>query len=64
MLHRLKICFYLMLNICDQNVAQIENMPLPYVKMFMTKLLHRLNVYNYGSYVKMFMTKLLHKLNV
>jgi hypothetical protein len=53
-----------MLNICDQNVAQIENMPLPYVKMFMTKLLHRLNVYNYGSYVKMFMTKLLHKLNV
>jgi hypothetical protein len=39
-------------------------MLLPYVKMLMTKLLHRLNVYNYGPYVKMLMTKLLHRLNV
>jgi hypothetical protein len=30
----------------------------------MTKLLHRLNVYNYWPYVKILMTKLLNKLNV
>jgi hypothetical protein len=35
-----------------------------FVKMSMTKLLHRLNIYNYWSYVKMIMIKLLHRLNV
>jgi hypothetical protein len=30
-----------------------------YVKILMTKFLHRLNVYNYGSYVKILMTKYL-----
>jgi hypothetical protein len=34
------------------------------VGMFMTKLLLRLNVYNYGPYVKMQMAKLLLRLNI
>jgi hypothetical protein len=31
--------------------------------MLITKLLRRLNIYNYGPYVKMFINKLLHRLN-
>jgi hypothetical protein len=32
--------------------------------MLMAKLLHRLNVYDYGHYVKMLMIKLLYSLNI
>jgi hypothetical protein len=39
-------------------------MLLPYVKIFMTKFLHLLNVYNYGTYVKILMFIFLYRLNV